>query len=138
MKKMIVVTAILVSVAMMVAGPVLLYAAEMSTAQLKALERTGIPVYPGATYVTGDESAAMVIWFGTTDPPEKIMDWYRDRLSGWSETSFNGTSVIYKGPKGLDAKALSAKPYSKPYLFARSKDETPEKNDAEITVLIPK
>ncbi len=110
-------------------------AADLSAAQQNALKNAVVPVYPGSTYVTGDNiDETLVMWFGTTDSPEKIMDWYKKKLSGWSEMTVSGSRVIYKGPKGMDSKDLN----SKPYIFARTKDETPEKNDAEITVRIPK
>ncbi len=117
------------------AAPPTALAEDLSAAQQKALKSAAVPVYPGSTYVTGDKiDATLVMWFGTTDSPEKIMDWYKKKLSGWSEMTVSGSRVIYKGPKGMDSKDLNAKPY----IFARTKDETPEKNDAEITVRIPK
>ncbi len=117
------------------AVPPTAFAGDLSAAQQKALKSAGVQVYPGSTYVTGDNvDATLVMWFGTTDSPGKIMDWYKGKLSGWSEMTISGSRVIYKGPKGMDSKDLN----SKPYIFARTKDETPEKNDAEITVRIPK
>ncbi|MFV1956904.1 MAG: hypothetical protein ACC669_03930 [bacterium] len=117
------------------AAPPAALAGDLSAAQQNALKNAAVPVYPGSKYVTGDNiDATLVMWFGTTDSPEKIMDWYKKKLSGWSEMTVSGSRVIYKGPKGMDSKDLN----SKPYIFARTKDETPEKNDAEITVRIPK
>lgn len=109
-------------------------AEDLSAAQKKALETAGVPVYPGATYMTGDDGIATVMWFGTKDSPDMIMDWYKGNLSGWSEMTASGSRVTYKGPKGMDAKDLN----SKPYIFARTKDETPGETDSEITVRIPK
>ena len=105
-----------------------------SAAQQKILKSTGIPIYPGGTYMTGDNEIATVMWFGTKDSPKKIMDWYEKNLSGWSVLVANGSKVVYKGPKGMDAKDLN----SKPYIFARTTDESGVSTDSEITIRIPK
>ena len=134
MKKMVMVAAILLAVAMVASGPAATYAEDLSAAQQKILKDTGVPVYPGATYMTGDDSDATVMWFGTKDSPDKIMDWYKGKLSGWSEITVNGSRITYKGPGGIDAKDIP----TRPYIFARTTDETPGSKDSEITVRIPK
>jgi len=118
-----------------VGSPLTVSAEDLSAAQIKILETTKIPVYPGATYMTGDDSdAATVMWFGTKDSPDKIMDWYKGKLPGWSEITANGSRVVYKGPGGAEAKDIP----TWPYIFARITDETPGSKDSEITVRIPK
>ncbi|MCJ7499102.1 hypothetical protein MUP29_02505 [bacterium] len=134
MKKMVMVTAILLAVAMVASGPAATYAEDLSAAQLKALEGAGVPVYPGASYTTGDNEVATIMWFKSKDSPDKIMAWYKENLSDWSEMDVNGSRVIYKGPGGMEAKDLS----TKPYIFTRTTDETPGSTDSEITVRIPK
>ena len=119
MKKMVMVAAILLAVAMVASGPAITYAEDLSATQLKALEGAGVPLYPDATYTTGDDEVATILWFKSLDSPENIMNWYKDKLSGWSEMDVNGSRVIYKGPGGLEAKDLS----TKPYIFTRTKDE---------------
>ena len=108
-------------------------AEDLSAEQVKVLESVGVQVYPGAYYLTGDDSdAATVMWFGTKDSPDKIMDWYKGKLSGWSEITANGSRVTYKGPGGIDAKDIP----TRSYIFARITDETPGSTDSEITVRI--
>lgn len=114
--------------------PLAALAEDLSADQLKLLESNGIPLYPGATYTTGDNGDVMVMWFGTKDPPDKIIDWYKKNLPGWSEVTTNGTRVVYKGPKGLEPKDLQ----SRPYIFSRIIDESPGSAGSEITVRIPK
>jgi len=126
---------VVVSLAILVfAGSLAAFAEDLSPEQLKILESNGIPLYPGATYRTGDNEAATVMWFGTQDPPGKVMDWYKDKLSGWSEITVNSSRVIYKGPAGADPKDLS----TWPYVFTRITDETPGSTDSEITIRIPR
>jgi len=109
-------------------------AEDLSAEQVKALESVGVQVYPGASYTTGDNEVATIMWFKSKDSPDKIMDWYKGKLPGWSEMDVNGSRVIYKGPGGMEAKDLS----TKPYIFTRTTDETPGSTDSEITVRIPK
>ncbi len=109
---------------------------DLSTAQKKAMEDAGIPVYPNSIYTTGDDSAATVIWFQAMDPPEKIMDWYESKLSGWSTLIDRGIRVLYKGPKGIEAKKIYAG--SHPYIFVSSKENSGEGNDIEITIFLPR
>ena len=81
-------------------------AEELSAAQLGALESAAVPLYPGSIYLTGDDSVATVMWFSSDDSPDKIMDWYKDKLSDWSEMESNGSRVIYKGPPGIECTVL--------------------------------
>ena len=134
MKKMVMVAAILLAVVMVASGPAATHAEDLSSAQIKALEGAGVPVYPDATYTTGDDEVATIMWFKSLDSPEKIMDWYEKNLSGWSVLMVNGSKIVYKGPGGIEAKDLG----SKPYIFTRTKDEDPGSTDSEITVRIPK
>jgi len=105
-----------------------------SPAQQKILKSTGVPVYPGATYTSGDNEIATVMWFGTKDSPDKIIDWYKSKLSGWSEMTVNGSRILYKGSGKIEAKDLN----TRAYLWARNKNETTGDTDVEITIRIPK
>jgi hypothetical protein len=106
---------------------------ELSAAQLDALESAGMPLYPGSSYTTGDDEIATIMWFKSTDSPDTIMDWYKDKLSDWFELDANGSRVIFKGPAGLTAAELS----TVPYLWARTTDESGVSTDSEITIRIP-
>lgn len=104
-----------------------------TAAQQAALERSGIPIYPGSRYVTGDESAAIVMWYRSADSPDEIIDWYKENLSDWSEITVNGSRVVYQGPKGMDSGELS----TKAYIFVRVPTESGVVEDAEITIHVP-
>jgi len=108
-------------------------AEDLSAHQISVLESIGVPLYPGASYTTGDDSDAIVMWFKTLDSPDDIMDWYADKLADWSEIDVNGSRVLYKGPAGIAAEDLSAKAY----VFARTTEESGVSVDSEITIRIP-
>ena len=111
------------------------HAEDLSISQQKALESVGVTVYPGASFTTGDESETLtVLWFRSKDSPATIIDWYKQKLSDWSELVINGSQVLYKGPPNLDPKELS----SKPYIFIRRTTESGVSEDSEITIRIPK
>ena len=123
------------ALAVILATPPTIRAESLSTAQQEALQREAIPTYPDARFTTFDDGEELlVLWFRSSDPPAKIMDWYGQQLSSWSrlETN-NGTTVLYKGPPGLEATQLSGKPY----IFTRLTTES-EPVDSEITVRLPK
>ena len=104
-----------------------------TVAQQEALEKSGIPIYPGSRYVTGDESAAIVMWYRSANSPDEIIDWYKEKLPDWSEMTVTGSRVIYRGPKGMDPGELS----TKAYIFVRIPTESGVVEDAEITIRIP-
>jgi hypothetical protein len=114
--------------------PLALQAEDLSSAHQQALQDQGIPAYPGSTSTTSDDTEELtVLWFRSSDPPSKIMGWFREQLAGWSELESNGMAVLYKGPPGLEAKELG----DKPYIFTRSTTESDPVN-SEITIRLPK
>ncbi|NOY86755.1 MAG: hypothetical protein GXP52_05595 [Deltaproteobacteria bacterium] len=110
------------------------HAEDFSAARQEILKNTGIPVYPGASYTTGDDDVATMMWFKSMDSPKKIMDWYKRNLSGWLEMTVNGSRVLYKGPGKIEAKDLN----NRPYLWARTTSENIALKDSQITIRIPK
>ena len=134
MKKVLFIAAMLLVVALMAAPPMTADAEDLSASQVKILESTGVPIHPSARYTTGDSEGPQMFWFRSKESPDKIMDWYKGKLSGWSEMTVNGMRVIYKGPSGIGSKELSAHPY----IFTRTTDESGVSSDSEITVRIPK
>ena len=126
--------AMMMAVALITAAPMAAHAEDLSASQLKILESTGVPIHPSARYTTGDDEGPQMFWFSSKESPDKIMDWYKGKLSGWSEMEVNGMRVIYKGPSGIEGSALSAHPY----IFTRTTDESGVSVDSEITVRIPK
>jgi hypothetical protein len=117
-----------------VGSPMAAFAEDLSPAQVKTLEGAGVILYPGATYTTGDDEIATTMWFKSKDSPEKIMDWYKGKLSGWSEMEVNGSRIAYKGSGKIEAKDLN----NRAYLWARTTDESGVSTDSEITIRIPK
>jgi len=109
-------------------------AEDFSAARQEILKNTGIPVYPGATFTTGDDGDFTMMWFKSMDSPEKIMNWYKGKLSGWLEMTVNGSRVLYMGPGKIEVNDLN----SRPYLWARTTSENIALKDSEISIRIPK
>jgi hypothetical protein len=109
------------------------FSEDLAEHQVSALERAGVPLYPGSVYLTGDDGDATVMWFSSDDSPDDIMDWYKEQLSDWSELAWNDIRAIYKGPPGIETSELMAWPY----IFAIAKDEGGVEPDIEITIRIP-
>ncbi len=57
-------------------------AAPLPPESAAAMEKAGVPLYPGAVYCTGDPTIG--IRFATSDAPEKVRAWYREQLAGWT------------------------------------------------------
>ncbi len=109
-------------------------AGSLTPAQQEALHQAEVPVYPDASFMTGDDDgASMMLWFQSSDSSEKIMDWYREKLSSWSVVDANGMTIVYKGPPGLDIQQVSGKPY----VYTRPYTATVPAS-TEITIGLPK
>ncbi|MDF1525173.1 MAG: hypothetical protein RRA15_08520 [bacterium] len=98
MKKIVVVAAMLLGMVMVASGPMAAYAEDLSAEQVKALESVGVQVYPGASYTTGDNEVATIMWFKSKDSPDKIMDWYEEKFSDWSEMDVTGAGSSTRAP----------------------------------------
>ncbi len=75
-----------------------------------------------------------MMWFKSMDSPEKITNWYKGNLSGWLEMTVSGSRVLYKGPGKVEAKDLN----NRPYLWARTTNDSSVAVDSQITIRIPK
>lgn len=107
----------------------------MTDSHKSALESVGVPVYPGATFLTSDDSSGVALWFSSSDSPDTIMDWYEHNLTEWSAATIGGTRVIYKGPAGLGQEEIMALPYV--YVTSAQNLGKAPGNGNEITVHIP-
>lgn len=107
----------------------------MTDGQKSALESAGVPVYPGATYLTGDENDGVSLWFLSADTPDTIMDWYAENLPDWAVTTINGVRVVYKGSAEIGLEELQ----NVPYVFVTSGEQLGRGGDYgnEITISIP-
>lgn len=107
----------------------------LTDGQKSALQAAGVPVYPGATYLTGGEDEGVSMWFKSSDSPGTIMDWYEEQLPDWSATTINGIRVVYKGPAGIGLEDLQ----NVPYVYVTSGEQLGRGGDYgnEITISIP-
>lgn len=116
-------------------GPQTAFGQGMTEEHKGALETAGVPIYPGAIFLTSDESGHLVLWFSSPDEPDAIMDWYEENLPDWTASTLSGTRIIYKGPAGLEQAEILALPY----VFVTSAERlgnAPD-DDNEITVRLP-
>lgn len=124
----------LIAILVMLSAPVA-SGQEMTESQKSALESVGVPMYPGSSFLTADEDGHVVLWFGSADKPDAIMDWYEENLPDWSAATIGGTRVVYKGPAGLEQEEIMAVPYV--FVTPAEKLGNDPDDDNEITVRIP-
>ncbi len=103
--------------------------------QASALDAAGVPVYPGATFMTADESNGMALWFNSSDSPDAIMDWYEEQLPEWTATTVNTMRVIYNGPAGAGQEKIMAVPHL--YVMTGEQLGRGPDHGNEITINIP-
>jgi hypothetical protein len=72
-----------------------LLAAEMPVQVSAGFQQAGVPVYPGAVYCTGD--ARIGVRLASSHSPEKVRQWYRERLPGWQVFEQFGMWVLHPG-----------------------------------------
>ena len=78
-------------------------------------EEVGVPPYPDSrvTSVMKDgppvpsKKCLPVVTLLTRDEPKKVAEFYKDRLSGYHYTLFNGRHIFYKGPEKSGFEVLS-------------------------------
>jgi hypothetical protein len=105
-------------------------------ARVPSREEVGIPPYPGAEIVhTQQPSGATVngkeitpnhmISMGSADPVDRVLDFYRRELSGWSGTKQMGIHVLYQGEGEFEL--MDASSMTTPHVQVRKAypDESP-------------
>jgi len=76
-----IIAAMLLAIFIMFATPVL--GADSMPANTKAaFDKVGVAVYPSAVYCTGDP--VIGVRLATSDSPEKVRTWYKEKLSSWT------------------------------------------------------
>lgn len=79
----------------------------------------GVPVYPGATRAAGGmqirsgKNQVVTAIYSTTDPSEKVVDFYKNKLPADSSVTVNGNrAVITAGDKDKESWLITANPDS--------------------------
>ena len=99
MKRMIF-SIVVVVMGLMFFGPAT--AAELSKENKALLQSEGIPVYQNAVFYGSGKSSVMVGFnFMTSDPIDKVVKWYSEKLTSWSYLEYMGVHYVYKGSPGL-------------------------------------
>lgn len=62
----------------------------------ETIDATGFPIYPDASYCTGDPSMGMRL--ASSDSVEKVREWYRAQFPEWSVYDKYGGWILHPGP----------------------------------------
>ena len=89
-----VISTMLITLLIMFAAP-LLGAETLPVNTRAAFDKVGVAVYPGSVYCTGDPD--MGVRLATSDSPEKVREWYREKLSDWSVFDKFGMWALVEG-----------------------------------------
>lgn len=87
---------------------------EDSAATIPAKESIGLPIYPGAYFVShlknvgSNDTLLAALNLVAEDPPEQIEAWYRKNLSDWSYS--DTFALFYKGQGKIDMGSLMEMP----------------------------
>jgi len=111
-------------------------AAELPAADAALIEKAGVPLYPGATFATGNEDTGFR--FATAEAPETVRNWYRKKLAGWSLFDKFDSWILYDGEAGASMGDLM----SKSQVQVQANENLPEWHDVdksmttEIVILV--
>ena len=83
------------------------YAKELSSGDMALIKAAGIPLQSKATFVLGNKDVGFR--FATSEPVEKMRQWYQSKLSGWALLDKYGSWVLYKGEPGIGPGQVSTK-----------------------------
>ena len=83
------------------------YAADLPAADSKLIKAAGVPIYPGATFINGNQDVGFR--FATRKSPEDVRSWYAEQLPAWSLYKEFGGWILYDGKLGLGMGELMSK-----------------------------
>ena len=69
---------------------------DIPAAAQKVIDAAGFPIYPDASYCTGDPSMGMRL--ASSDSVEKVREWYRAQFPDWSVYEEYGGWILHPGP----------------------------------------
>jgi hypothetical protein len=76
------------------------YAESLQSSDSKLIDAAGIPIYPGAVFVQGNKDLGYR--FASNTPPEKVQDWYRQKLPKWALFNEYGGWILHDGEAGIN------------------------------------
>jgi hypothetical protein len=82
-------------------------AAELPAADAALIEGAGVPLYPGATFATGNKDVGFR--FATSEAPEVVRKWYQEKLAGWSLFDQYNSWILYHGEPGASMADLMSR-----------------------------
>ena len=79
-------------------------AADLPAADAGIIKSAGVPVFDKAVFVTGNKDVGYR--FATSEKPEVVRTWYRDKLSSWAVFDQFGSWIMYQGKAGAGLSAI--------------------------------
>jgi len=73
-------------------------AAELPAADAALIQGAGVPLYPAATFATGNKDVGFR--FATSEDPETVRKWYQEKLAAWSLFDKYDSWILYHGEPG--------------------------------------
>lgn len=104
------------------------YANELSSSDMALIEKAGIPLHSDLNFVLGSKDLGFR--FATSEPVDKLRQWYQVKLSGWALLDKYGSWVLYNGEPGLSIGEVS----TKPQVMILKNDNLPEWHSLEKTM----
>ena len=121
-----------------VAGVGLVKAADLPAADAGVIKSAGIPLFDKAVFLVGNRDTGYR--FATSESPEAVRKWYREKLSSWSVFDQFGSWILYQGKAGaklsgiMTSKQVSV--VTNPKLVEWHKVQ--KNMTTEIVVMVPK
>ncbi len=116
-------------------------AAQLSKEDAAAIKAAGVTIYPGSVYLSG--SPGLVAHFATADSPEKVQEWYRKKLPGWTLNKEMGEWYLHKGKPFTNQFELLNEMVNRPSIMVSVDEDIPivwglkETMKTEIFISIP-
>ena len=92
---------LLFALCLLALGALVAPAADLPAADAALIEGAGVPLYPGATFATGNKDVGFR--FATSESPDVVRKWYQEKLASWSLFDQYNSWILHEGEpvKGL-------------------------------------
>ena len=112
-------------------------AADLPTADAGIIKSAGVPIFDKAVFVIGNKDVGYR--FATSEKPEAVRTWYRDKLSSWAVFDKFGSWIMYQGKAGAGLSAIMTSKQVSIVTNAKIVEWHKLKNDmtTEIVIKVP-
>ena len=116
-------------------------AAQLSKEDAAVIKAAGVIIYPESIYLNG--SPDLAAHFVTPDYPEKVKEWYQEKLPGWTLNKEMGQWCLHKGKPFANPLELLNELANRPHILVSVDEGIPfvwslkETMTTEIFITIP-